>query len=141
MCVCVNLALIRWPWSKTSSLNRKAGSGLKTGSLILNSGMLDWRVNCPITLSVLVTRPTAILPYANDYFSLAERGDRDEKCFLINHTSCVCCANTGNVVFSHARRGFSPVVCRQLSLPPALSSLLLGCVFLFLLSVGGRIVF
>ena len=38
--------------------------------------------------------------------------------------------------FSHDRRGFSPVVCRQLSLPPTNCSLLLG--YVFFLPIVGR---
>ena len=35
--------------------------------------------------------------YNNVYFSSAERSDRDDKCFLVHRTSCVCC--------THLRKG------------------------------------
>ena len=53
------------------------------------------------------------------------------------HIICVLYTSKKISYFAHVRRGLSPVVCRQLSLPPTRGSLLL-LIFLFFLPVVGR---
>ena len=81
----------------------------------------------------------------NVYFSSAERSDRDNKCFIVHHTSCACCNLIQENVVLYSRLVWPLASRLQAAFPPTHPSRdglqLLIFLSFFLLLGGGRIVF